>query len=141
MDLFLSTQGRIGRGAFWGGMIGLIVVGMVAALVTGAQGFVGVIISLVLLYPVVALVLKRLRDRGRANPGIWAAIYLVPGQLVNLMQATGIGFSPMQVEGVTMMQPDFLGMIVTFAALIAFLCALVDLGFLAGRNRVQTVTA
>lgn len=146
MDLLLSMDGRIGRKPFWIGMIVLLLISvalglLLGPLLQGAGRFLGFLIGLVFLYPAIALMLKRLRDRERANPLLWVALYILPGQIVSLFQAFGIGFSPVTLGDSVTMAPTLLGMIASFAAIIAFLCALIDLGFLAGKSTPRTVRA
>lgn len=141
MDLFFSTEGRITRKPFWIGTLVVLMSGvamsavmMTIAITSGGNvSWAGVLIGLVLLYPMIALVTKRLRDRGRANLPLWVALYLVPGQLVNLMQLLDIGFDTIVIDGIAIAQPTLLGMIASLGALVVFIVALVDLGCLAGR--------
>ena len=42
MELFLSMNGRIGRGKFWLGLLGLIVANIVLSIVLGVSGLMSV---------------------------------------------------------------------------------------------------
>jgi uncharacterized membrane protein YhaH (DUF805 family) len=78
-SLFLSLDGRIGRRAFWLGFIvvgaGLIAADVISRVISPSVG-ISVFLSLVLVYPLVAVVVKRLHDRGRS--GWWAALLAAP---------------------------------------------------------------
>ena len=144
MDLFFNMNGKIGRKSFWIGVLCVLLVGIVVSILLGVvlaaigagPGPAALLVGLALLYPVIAIMAKRLRDRGRANVGLWVALYLVPGQVVNLFQSAGIGFRDVVFDGVTIAQPTLLGVIVSFAALVAFLVAFVDLGLMKGKGGV-----
>lgn len=81
--LFSTFEARIGRQSFWIGHIVLIAVGAAAHLViaalfgTGhaAMALLGVI-SLILVYPSLAVDVKRLHDRGKS--GWWILLLLIP---------------------------------------------------------------
>ncbi len=81
--LFTSFDGRINRQPFWMGTIALWVINLVVDLLIGAifgsgtlGNLVAVIVSLVLLYPSLALAAKRWHDRDKS--GWWSLIALVP---------------------------------------------------------------
>lgn len=139
MELFTTFDGRINRQKLWLGSIALIVVGIVLgivlSLISGGNAtfmaLAGLILYLVLLYPGLALTIKRLHDRDKpAMP--WVAIFFAPGLLLQVMQATGIGFSPVNTPEGVMMMPDMLGGVVGLVALVVGIWALVELGFLKG---------
>jgi uncharacterized membrane protein YhaH (DUF805 family) len=100
-NLFTSFQGRISRQPFWLGVLALMIVQWVVMLVLGsvlgismmggmdasltpeqqmAQGMSGMvpllIISLVFLYPALAIYAKRWHDRNKS--GWWTLILIVP---------------------------------------------------------------
>lgn len=140
MDLFLNFDGRIARGKWWLGVIVLVVIGIVLSavvLMIFGAGMVGQVISLlvtlVLLYPIIALATKRLHDRGHdAMPRV--AIFFGPGLLLTVMQTFGIGFRTEVVAGVAMQTPGLLGSIVGFVALVVGIWALIELGILRGND-------
>jgi uncharacterized membrane protein YhaH (DUF805 family) len=77
--LFLSFEGRIGRQSFWMGVLALFVVNVLATIVDsvlGGTGIIGLIVSLALIYPSVALSAKRWHDRDKS--AWWMLIALVP---------------------------------------------------------------
>jgi uncharacterized membrane protein YhaH (DUF805 family) len=140
MDLFTRFEGRIGRGRFLLGVLALLVPALVLGILTTPLQFVGsggawtgVILSLIFLYPALALIVKRLHDRGRpALP--WAAIYVVPGVAFNLMQATGIGFTHIRFGDLMLVEPNGLGLIATSLAFIAAVVGFIDLCLLRGER-------
>lgn len=88
--LFTSFEGRINRQPFWTGVIVLIVVNVIISIITNILGsifgplsFLGVIASLVMIYPAAALYAKRWHDRSKS--GWWTLIMLVP--LLGLLYA------------------------------------------------------
>lgn len=141
MELFTTFDGRINRQKFWLGSIALIVVGLIAGIVLGllfgtnitAIGWASIVLYLVLLYPGLALTIKRLHDRDKpALP--WVAIFFGPSLLFQFMQVTGIGFSAVSVQGTTMLVPDMLGGAVSLVTIVIGIWALVELGFLKGTS-------
>lgn len=81
--LFSTFDGRIGRQSFWIGHVVLIAVSAAVHIVIGAA--VGMdeigrtiagIITLALLYPSLAVDVKRLHDRGKS--GWWILLLLIP---------------------------------------------------------------
>ena len=93
MDLFFSLQGRIGRGKFWLGLLGLIVLSIVLNVVLGIAGltsdvdpvtgqpgsgfWIGMLILMVLtIWPSICVYGKRYHDRDKS--AWWILIALVP---------------------------------------------------------------
>jgi uncharacterized membrane protein YhaH (DUF805 family) len=82
--LFGTFDGRIGRQSFWIGTVVLIAVSVVLHLVLAALfgwrdamgGPINGAVSLILLYPSLAVDVKRLHDRGKS--GWWILLLLVP---------------------------------------------------------------
>ena len=138
IQLYSSFDGTITRKPFWLGLLGLLAVGITISIVTLPLGQMGewaaFLASLALLYPALALSTKRLRDRGRANLPLWLAIYFAPSVLLNVFQTLEIGFNRITMGDVSVVQPTGIGLILTFAAGILALIALVDLGFLKGKT-------
>ena len=108
MSLFFSFEGQIGRGKFWLGTLALAAVGIAISfalmpLLTGTPGlarWISPILTLLLAYPAAAIITKRLHDRGKPmTPWLW--IFMIPGIVSNLMQAIGVGFEEVQIDGVT----------------------------------------
>ena len=98
---FTSFGGRVGRGGFWAGMIFLLLAGGAATTsamsifmaenpVTAIQGMMQtmgqreLLIILVLLWPISALIVKRLHDRGK--PG-WLAVLIWAPALIKLAES------------------------------------------------------
>jgi len=64
LGLFLRLDGRIGRKAFWVGFASLIAGFFLADLLTRGAS-IALILAIALIYPLVAVLVKRLHDRGR----------------------------------------------------------------------------
>jgi uncharacterized membrane protein YhaH (DUF805 family) len=85
-DLFLSFNGRINRSKFWLGILGLFVVYIILAAISamsmgkdGSMGVIGIIILVIyiaMIWPSVAIGVKRFHDRDKS--GWWVLISLVP---------------------------------------------------------------
>jgi len=137
--LFTTFDGRIGRKQFWMGFIALIIASFVLIIVLGMVlglflpiGLVSLIGSLIILYPALALSIKRLHDRNKAtNP--WAYIFFGPGFLMNIMQTMGIGFTSADFGGEMNSFPTN-GLTIALSGITAIIgiWALVELGFLKG---------
>lgn len=152
MDLFLTFNGRIARGQWWIGVVVLFVALLIASFIIAAlfgTGFFGSLLSFALsiaaLYPAVALATKRLADRGKP-PMPRVAFFYGPGLLASLMATFNIGYRPMnmgRMEGMpmsgmeTMMVPGVLATLVGFAALAAFIWAVIELGILRGDEQAN----
>ncbi|MEM6847634.1 MAG: DUF805 domain-containing protein [Pseudomonadota bacterium] len=142
MSLLFGMTGKIGRGQFWLGLFVLVLVGIVMSLLVAGLsltlGRVGQWISfgilLLLLYPAVALSRKRLRDRGRNNLNVWLIAYLAPGMISNFAQTAGIGFVNETFGGLTVSSPTTLGTVLLASGFLAFVVAIIDLGFLRGNE-------
>jgi len=156
MELFTSFDGRISRQSFWLGILGIIVVSIIAmfALETlfGTSGpiskIVFAVISLALFYLAMAISAKRLHDRNKPTMP-WLAIFFLPGIISSLMQTFRINYSVLdmsQMEGIGGMMgmfrsagqdilvPGKLAMLVSLVSLIVGIWALVELGFLKGTD-------
>jgi len=103
--LYTSVDGRINRAKYW---LGAIVLGIILLLVTygsiyAAGGsvleqdsrtrMITLVVSLVFLYPSIALMVKRLHDRNR--PGYFAAFMLVPLILKGATDVMGLTGDPL----------------------------------------------
>ena len=137
--LFTTFDGRIGRKQFWMGIIVLIIASFALIVVVGLLlgtfipiTILSLICSLIMLYPALALSLKRLFDRNKAiNP--WAYIFFGPGILINIMQRLGIGFTSAEVGDIMDPFPTN-GLTIALSGITAIIgiWALVELGFLKG---------
>lgn len=86
MDLLFGFNGRINRAKFWLGTVCLIVVYIILGVISaatmnpdgsmGAIGIVVLIVYLAMIWPSVALGVKRFHDRDKS--GWWVLISLVP---------------------------------------------------------------
>lgn len=142
MSLLFSAQGRIGRGRFWAGVLilfgigvlmSLVVTGLVLALGQTGQ-WIGFALLLLFLYPAAVLSMKRLRDRGRAHLNLWLIAYFAPGILANFAQTAVIGFTHEDIGGIPVSSPTALGGTLLGFGFLAFAVAIVDLGFLKGKE-------
>lgn len=73
--LFFSLDGRIGRRAFWIGFPAVLIALVMVDVLLG-RTFLGPILWLGLLFPLSAVLIKRLHDRGRT--GWWALALAIP---------------------------------------------------------------
>lgn len=98
--LFTSFEGRIGRRAFWLGLIALILISpfSIGAIISkdpfsealsyiGSLGLVGLGWSLALLFPLAALISKRLHDRNKT--AALAALFYAPAAINAFTGFTG----------------------------------------------------
>ncbi|MFZ1415145.1 MAG: DUF805 domain-containing protein [Defluviicoccus sp.] len=122
--IFLSFQGRLNRKPYWLGtlaIIGVIVVAVLGLvfLAGGAGGYAAIaILYLVLLWPTLAIGVKRLHDRGKS--AWWLVVFYVVPTVLNVLAESGDG-------------GDGIGaMIFGLAGLAISIWALVELGFLRG---------
>ena len=105
IKLFTSFHGRIGRLAFWFGLIVLMVAGSSLGIAAypnilsddpfngvlknwKQMGTYGLLISIGLLYPAMALVIKRLHDRDKS--GWRAALFWAPALIQAVASLTGM---------------------------------------------------
>jgi uncharacterized membrane protein YhaH (DUF805 family) len=136
--LFFTFEGRMGRKSFWTGSIFLFLVMLAGFLVylaivgydtvmnapTGSRSsaIVSFMISLILFAPWLALLVKRLHDRGKS--GWWSAVFLAPEYTYQFLDAFGVtgGFGRFNMVDYTVGG--------LYAAVTLWL--LVELGFLKG---------
>ena len=88
--LFLQFNGRINRALFWGGLVAVWVVGLINSwvnrasvpddgLTTPVPAIIGIttfLIGIALIWPALAVSIKRWHDRGKS--GWWMLIFLIP---------------------------------------------------------------
>lgn len=132
IPLFFSFAGRIGRGKFWLGFVVILIVELVLDWLLGVPigggpttpriRLVDFAIQLVLLYPTLAIAVKRLRDRGQSDGWAW----LLLAALAVGMSGDLFGFSDTS-------QLPLPAWIVGIAAGIVMLGFLIELGFRRGR--------
>ncbi len=145
--LYLDTQGRIGRKAWWLGSAGLVVIWIVVGFVVGAFGLIfglqrsalglGVmqlLITVILFRPVYALSLKRLHDRNRSERFFW--MFFTPSFVVIVLAMLGLSGTLVEAEilgqSVKAFKANALGRAASLIALIAVLWAVYELGFRKG---------
>lgn len=136
--LYTRFDGRLNRKPFWMGSLIILVAGVIASVVLGvlAQGRPGIagvlafLVYLIMLYPLVALGVKRLHDRGK--PGYFMAIFIVPGLLSQLAQLLGLNVRMQDLGGPLVPVPTALGTVLALAAFVVGIWALVELGLRKG---------
>jgi len=135
-NLYTSFDGRIGRKQFWIGFIPLVLV-MTAILflslfaVNETDQWVfrlnKFIVMLIFMYPLMALGVKRLHDRGRPGYVVW--IFFIPWflhQITNLLEITG--------DNLNLNSLDLIFISINLAISIWFF---IDLGCLRGERRTN----
>jgi uncharacterized membrane protein YhaH (DUF805 family) len=128
--LYLTTDGRIGRQEFWMGIVGLIVVGIVASILIGAvlgwmsmaSRIVTFILQLILAYPSYCLMAKRFQDRDK--PATYAAAIVGINILFSLLSLIGVTGDPAQ--------PNTLGVIFGLIMAAIGIWIIIELGILRG---------
>lgn len=137
--LYTSFDGRINRKPFWiaslimmgvGILLTMVVVAPVAMMSAGLGTFLSLLLSLAFLYPIVALGVKRLHDRGKS--GQLMAVFLAPGLLMQLGELLGLTGSQQMIAGEAIHVPNMLGWILILVSFGVAIWALVELGFLKG---------
>lgn len=137
--LYTSFEGRINRKPFWIAslimmaaaiVLSLVVVTPITLMSPGLGVLVAFLIWLALLYPVVALGVKRLHDRGKS--GQLMAVFLAPSVILQLGDLLGITGGEQVVGGETIYLPNMLGWLLVAASLVFAIWALVELGILKG---------
>jgi uncharacterized membrane protein YhaH (DUF805 family) len=137
--LYTSFEGRINRKPFWIAslimmaaviVLSLVIVTPITLMSPGLGIFISFLIWLALLYPVVALGVKRLHDRGKS--GQLMAVFLAPSIIGQLGDLLGITGSEQVVGGETVYLPNMLGWLLIMVSLGVAIWALVELGILKG---------
>jgi uncharacterized membrane protein YhaH (DUF805 family) len=138
ISLLTTTEGRIGRKQWWIGIAAMIVVGIVASIVASIISFgnatvaawLAVLINLALIWPSYCIGIKRRHDRG--NDGTDLKILLGGSLVLNLLMASGIGTSWVDMGGVIVPQPAMWLSILNLIVAVFAIYMLVQLGFLKG---------
>lgn len=136
--LLLTTEGRIGRQQWWIGTVCMIVLSLVASVIVGilsfgnatVMGWLFVLLNLALLYPAYCLSVKRRHDRD--SDGKDLLILLAGSVIINLLTATGIGVTWVDVGGVRYPSPTPIMGFINLAFGLFSLYMFVQLGFLKG---------
>lgn len=143
--LLTTSEGRIGRQQWWIGVVAMIVVGIIASIVIGIIsfgnatifGWLVVLLNLALLWPSYNIGIKRRHDRD--NDGTDLKIMLGVSVLLNILTATGIGSSVVDIGGGVMMpQPAMWLTIINLLFAVFAIYMLVQLGFLKGTTGANT---
>ena len=143
--LYTSFDGRINRKPFWIAslimmaaaiVLSLVIVTPITLMSPGLGVFISFLISLALLYPVVALGVKRLHDRGKS--GQLMAVFLAPSLILQFGDLLGITGSEQVVGGEAIYLPNPLGWLLIAASLGVAIWALVELGILKGTTGPNT---
>lgn len=129
--LYTSLDGRIGRQSYWMGIVGFIVIALVAiliiSLIASMSTTLGLILVLIveiaLLYPAYCLMGKRFQDRDK--PASYALIGLGVSVLIGLLDVLGITHDALG-------RPTAIGWICNVIQLVIGLWFLIELGFLRG---------
>jgi uncharacterized membrane protein YhaH (DUF805 family) len=139
VQLFTSFEGRISRRRFWFGLLVFVAIGLGLSLLMlplsrGAGPMLrlaGFIVSLGLLYPLAALVVKRLHDRDMpAMP--WAYIYVSAITVFSFINTFKIGFVHRQIASVTIETPGAAAYAVLAVCMLTNLGMFIVLAFLRG---------
>ncbi len=139
--LFTAFDGRINRGRFWLGVLILIAVGIVLSLVIvtplagvgpRAAAFGSFVIGLAMLYPALAVGVKRFHDRGK--PGWLMAIVVAPGLISQLGDVLGITTTTHTFGDEVIAVPNTFGWILIAISLGVAIWALVELGIRKGTD-------
>lgn len=139
--LYTSFDGRINRRPFWLASlllvvaaiaISLVVVVPVSAVSQMLGAGVSLILSLVLMYPAIALGVKRLHDRGKS--GGLMPVFVAPGLISQVGDLFGLTSNPQMIAGQVIHLPNTLGWIINMIVLAVAIWALVELGILRGTS-------
>lgn len=162
--LYTKTDGRISRKTWWIGALILGVANLVVSLLIlpllgfGApdmqrimaaandpvaasalisssmqvSGWAGLAVLIVFAYPIYALSVKRRHDKN--NNGIDVIVYLVLTAVLLLVQALGLGFTNVEIQGILIPTPTMVLSVVGFLAGVFAIYMLIVLGFLKGTN-------
>lgn len=137
--LYTAFNGRINRKPYWLASLILIAVMVVLNLVvilplSSASPVLSALVSLVLmlvfLYPIVALGVKRLHDRGKS--GQLMIVFLAPGLVSQMGSLLGLTHSAQEISGQVVMLPNMLGTILGLVSLAIGIWALIELGIRQG---------
>ncbi len=141
MQLFMSFEGRISRRTFWFGILVFVIAGLgfsllalpVARSVGPAFRIPGFLLSLLLLYPLGALIVKRLQDRDMpATP--WAYVHLSAIAVSGFVNTFKIGFVTRRIGAFAIEAPGAAAYAVLAACMMINLGMFIVLGFFRGTN-------
>lgn len=136
-QLFTSFDGRIGRKRFWRGYLAIIGIALLVSMGIpslaishpGSEHLAALILSLAILYPAAAISVKRLHDRDKS--GWLAALFLVPGPFLQILELLGIAGGLARAPGAALL-PHVISWVLTALIIVAGIWALIELGFCKG---------
>ncbi|UYN99354.1 MAG: DUF805 domain-containing protein [Devosia sp.] len=137
--LLTTTEGRIGRQQWWIGVVALIAVSIVASIILGILSFgnatvlawLAVLLNIALIFPSYCIGIKRRHDRD--NDGTDLKILIAGSLIVNVLQATGIGTTPMDIgNGMVVPMPSIWMSAINLIFAVFAIYMLIQLGFLKG---------
>lgn len=137
--LFLSFDGRISRKPFWIGALGIIVASAVSVFVLqglfGLPGrqlvYASMAVSLILVWPIIAISTKRLHDRDKPAT-FWLVIFFGPSFVANIMRDFEVDYTVISLEGKQVLYAGNIALFITVIALVTGIWALIELGLLKG---------
>lgn len=150
-SIFTGFEGRINRAKWWIGIIILVVVAIIINLILNAvlgvssvdptqpdwiktmvrkMSIAQLITLAIVIYPGLALAIKRLNDRDR--PRWFAYLFYAPSVLTILAGLAGLTMSITDVGGVQMPANSTIGWILSILSIVVGIWALVELGILKG---------
>jgi len=155
VSMFTGFEGRINRAKWWIGAIILAVIAVILSWILAAilgtsliptngttmtadyvssyvrrLAIVQLIVFVILVYPWLSLMIKRLNDRDR--PFWYAYVFLAPSVLNIIFGLLGLTMTTMEVGGVSMPNQSPLGWILNILLLVIGIWALIELGILKG---------
>lgn len=137
--LYTSFDGRINRKPFWIGVLilaavaialSILVVMPLAFMGPGAAAFGSLVLSLLILYPSVALGVKRFHDRGKT--GKLMAVVIAPGLISQLGELLGLTSTQQVIGNEVIYMPNTLGWILMLIGIAVAIWALIELGIRKG---------
>lgn len=137
--LYTAFDGRISRKPFWLGAIVLFLAGLALSLVVvwpltalsaGLGKILSLLLSLLLLYPGIALSTKRLHDRNKPVALVW--IFVAPGLIYQVADLLGLVTRAVSIQGQTLLVPTAIGTVLGLISLVVGIWALITLGIRKG---------
>lgn len=136
-NLFLSLDGRISRKPYWIGVLSILVATLILYQIANWLGlfswqdfadpqssvpWINLVITLLLVYPGLAVTIKRLHDRNRT--GWWGGLLYGLAVLSTILDAVGLSG--------TQDEPSMLGLVFGLAVFVIAVWFFIELGFLRG---------
>lgn len=134
--LFTDFDGRINRQPFWIGVLVLAVAAVVGSFILMLflpAWLTQLVVNLAVIYPALALMVKRLHDHGDAAMPL-AAVFILPSFVASLLRLTGLTYSSVTLGEVTYVAPNFFGWLINLIVLAIGLYALYYLGIKEGQR-------